>query len=223
MANIEAIGGWPKIISTEPDRPHELFGERHDDRENEPHDINFDACKKFGNTENVYAVMEIFISFHERGLYPPKWSLDYLAEKFRKHMANPDPDLLAWQLGASGRGSGAANPFDEYKIWNERGEAIGDMSVLVSGFEITLIDAARAIVEKRQLRISPKTLLNDFRDRFGDTQRIRYKNRDWGPFPDEESRDGYISEFPRRTLRFIKDKKPRIKLGDIESNSPAKR
>ena len=167
------IGGWPKILDEEPNRPYEILGPEHNNPENEPHDINYDARRIFRNTENVYAVMEVFISFHERGLYPPKWSLDYLAEKFRKHMANPDPDLLASQLGASGRGSGAANPFDEYKIWNERWEAIGDMSVLVSGFEITLIDAARAIVEKRQLRISPKTLLNDFRDRFGDTQRMR--------------------------------------------------
>lgn len=216
------IGGWPKIINEEPERPHDIFADESNETD-EPHDINRSLESDYFNTENVYFVIKAFESFVSLGIYPPKWALEELARRFKKHMANPDPQLLASQLGVSARGSGSTNPHDEYKWWVERFEVIGDMSILVSGFDISLIDAARAMVEKRQLSISPKTLLNDFRYFFGDTQRIRYKNRDWGPFFDEEGRDGYISEFPRRALRFIKDKKPRIKLGDIENNSPTKR
>ena len=214
MIEIDDIGGWPKIIKEEPSRPHHIWEKP--DETDKPDDINYEKKNYYRNTDNVYFPLTAFKEFHDLGLYPPKWVLDALAERFAKHLANPDPDLFSSQLGISGRGSGSTNPYDEYKWWVERNEAIGDMSVLVSGFEISLIDAARAMVEKRQLKISPKTLLNHFRYFFGDTQRIRYKNRDWGPFPDEESRDGYISEFPRRALRFIKDKKPRIKIGDIE-------
>lgn len=222
VSDSDNIGGWPKIIDEEPDRPHDFISHESDESD-EPHDINHDMHNIYMNTENMYAAMEAFVRFHALGLYPPKWVLDHLAGKFKKHLADPDPDLLASQLAVSGRGSGSTNPYAEYKWWVERFDVIGDMSILVSGFDISLIDAARAMVEKRQLSISPKTLLNDFRYFFGDTQRIRYKNRDWGPFFDEEGRDGYISEFPRRALRFIKDKKPQIKIGDLEDNSPAKR
>jgi len=213
MANIEAIGGWPKIISTEPGRPHELFGERHDDPENEPHDINFDASKKFGNTENVYAVMEIFISFHERGLYPPKWSLDYLAERFQKHMTDPDPDLLASQLGVTGLGSGSLNPHDEYMWREKRLPALEEMAILLGGFDISVIDAARFAIEKNRLSITPKRLTEAFRETFGSPTLFLRKNRGNEPwndpfFDDAENRRDFLSGFSTNTRRFLKSKLP---------------
>ena len=212
VSDLDNIGGWPKIINEEPDRPHDFISDESDETD-KPHDLNHDMHNIYINTESMYAAMEVFVKFHALGLYPPKWVLNHVASKFKKHLADPDPDLLASQLGVSGRGSGSTNPYDEYRWWFERFEAVRDMSILVSGFDISLTSAAKAIVEKRKLPITAKRLVTEFRDFFGDTGRLKYKNRDFGPFFDEDSRDGYIAEFPREALRFIKDKKPPLKLG----------
>lgn len=125
VSDSDNVGGWPKIIDEEPKRPHDIFTDA--DESDEPHDINYDMHSIYMNTENMYAAMEAFVRFHALGLYLPKWVLDHLAGKFKKHLADPDPDLLASQLAVSGRGSGTTNPYDEYKWWVERFEVIGDM------------------------------------------------------------------------------------------------
>ena len=206
------IGGWPKIINKEPDRPHDIFDDESDETD-EPNDINYQKHAIYMRTENIYAVMEAFVEFHALGLYPPKWVLDHLASKINKHLAAPDPDLLASQLGVSGRGSGSTNPYDEYVWWQERSDVIGDLAILMGGFEITFVNAARAIIEKRNLEIASKTLMNSFRELYGDPNLFHRKNREFDAFFSEEDRDTYLKEFPHRTLRFIKDKKPRLKWG----------
>ena len=91
--DLDNIGGWPKILDEEPERPYEIFSPEHDNPENEPHDINFEACR-FGKPDNIYAAMNVFVRFHDLGLYPPKWVLDHLASKIKKHLVDPDPDLV---------------------------------------------------------------------------------------------------------------------------------
>ena len=140
--------------------------------------------------------------------------------KIKKHLADPDPELLASQLGVSGRGSGSTNPYDEYVWWQKRTDVIGDMMILMGGFEITFVDVARAIIEKRNLEIGPKTLMNSFRELYGDPKLFHRKAREFDAFFCEEDRDTYLKEFPRRTLRFIKDKKPRLKLGAWKPSRP---
>ena len=222
LSDTDNIGGWPKIIHDEPNRPHDIFDEKSDETD-EPNDTNYDMYHIYMNTENMYAAMEVFVRFHSLGLYPPKWALDHVTSKFKKHLGDPDPDLLASQLGISGRGSGSTNPYDEYKWWIERFDAISEMAILVSGFDITLTDAANAIITKRSMPITPKRLVNEFRGVFGDTKRMKYKNRrNFSPFFDEESRDKFLSDFPRKALKFIKDKKPRLKSGRLEIDTPAK-
>jgi len=206
------IGGWPKIINEEPERPHDIFADESDETD-EPHDINRSLESDYFNTENVYFVIKAFESFVSLGIYPPKWALEELARRFKKHMANPDPQLLASQLGVSARGSGSTNPHDEYVWWQERTNAIEDMMILMGGFEITFANAARAIIEKRNLEIAPKTLMNSFREFYGDPNLFHRKNREFDAFFSEEDRDTFLKEFPHRTLRFIKDKKPRLKWG----------
>jgi hypothetical protein len=211
MGDIEDIGGWPKIIEEDPSRPHEIWEKP--DETDEPYDIAYLRESYYRNTGNVYFALTAFKEFHNLGLYPPKWVLDALAERFAKHLANPDPDLFSSQLGVSGRGSGATKPHDEFLWWQERISALEDMMILVGGFDITFTDAARAIIEKHDLPITEKTLMNSFRDIYGDPKPFLKKNRDGkhqDPFFLEpvEGRKAYLSEFPRRTLRFINKKKP---------------
>ncbi len=219
MPNNQDIGGWPKIIDADPSRPHELW---EGDESDEPHDISFHSQSGYELTGSIYFVFEVFKRFHSLDLYPPRWALNALVEKIEKHLKNPDPDMFASQFAVTARGSGSQSPYESYMWRVERLEVLGDMSVLFGGFDISLIDAAKAMIEKRNLLITPKRLVNEFRDIFVDTKRLKYKNLDIVPFFDEEGTDTYISEFPRRALRFIKDKKPRLKLGGLEDDSPAK-
>jgi len=227
MGEGSEIGGWPKIINEEPQRPHSFFNEPDEinepheifkesvesDETDQPYDINHSLHGIYLNTENTYAVMQVFVEFHALGLYPPKWALDHLAIRFQKHLTNPDPDLLTSQLGISGRGSGSTNPHDEYTWMRERRPVLDDMMILMGGFDISFTDAAKAIIEKHDLPISSKRLMNNFREYYRDPKPFLRKNRGSEPWNDpfldhDETRRAYLDEFPRRTLRYITNKTP---------------
>lgn len=213
MASNNDIGGWPKIIGADPDRPHEIF---EDTELDEPHDISSKCQQGYKNTGSIYFVFEVLKEFHQLDLYPPRWALDALVEKITNHLSDPDPELFSGQFAVTARGSGSESPYESYRWYVDRLEALTEMMILVRGFDISLNRAGKAIIEKRNLTITSKRLGNEFRDYFGDTQPHMYRNLDFGPFPDEESRDAFIAEFPHSALRFIKDKKPRVKLGELE-------
>lgn len=211
LSDSDNIAGWPKMINEEPDfRPHSPGSDQSDETDY-PHDINMKMKGIFADGENIYGALTAFIQFHELGLYPPKWVLDHLAAKFRRHCADPNPYLFAFQLGISGRGSGSTNPYQRFVWWLTRYKALEDMLILVGSFDITLTDAARAIAAKRKLQIATKTLVNQFGETYGDTNKLTYKNIRWGWFLNEEERDKYLSGFPRHALKYIKDKNPQIK------------
>lgn len=213
MASNNDIGGWPKIIGADPDRPHEIWEKT---ELNEPHDISSKCQEGYQNSGSIYFVFEVLKEFHQLDLYPPRWALDALVEKIKNHLSDPDPELFSGQFAVTARGSGSESPYESYRWYVDRFEALIEMSILTRGFDISLNKAAKAIIEKRNMTITPKRLVNEFRDLFSDTQRQMYKNVDFGPFFDEESRDAFIAEFPHSALRFIEDKKPQVKLGELE-------
>lgn len=209
MGNIDNIGGWPKVIDEDPPRPHELW--ETSDESDELHDINSGEELHFDQSDNVYFPITVFQKFHKLGLYPPKWVLDALAERFADHLANPDPNLFSKKFGITGSGSGATNPYDEFVWLQNRRSALMDMMILMSGFDITFTNTARAIVEKHELSIEPKSLMNLFREIYGDPKPFLKKNRpnliDDPFFPDPvKGREDYLSEFPRSWVMFITKK-----------------
>ena len=205
--------GWPKMIGGDPPRPDGIWTKT---ELNEPHDLSTNCQDGYQRTGSTYFVFEVFKFFHKVGLYPPRWALDAIVEKIECHLGNPDPELLSLQFGVTSLGSGSQSPLESYKWHTERLEALTEMMILLRGFDISLNKAAKAIIEKRNITITPKRLVNEFRDNFGDTRLHMYKNLDFGPFLDEESRDAFISQFPNSALRFVKDRRPRVKLGGIE-------
>lgn len=212
MRDIDDIGGWPKIIDEEPPRSNDIF--EAPDESDEPHDINIGEERHYEESDNVYFPLTVFQEFHNLGLYPPKWVLDALAERFADHLADPDPKLFSKKFGVTGWGSGATKPHDEFVRLQERKRGLIDMMVLMSAFDITFTNAARAIIEKHELSISTKRLMNSFRETYGDPKRFLKKNLRDATLQDPflldpvEGRKSYLSEFPRRTLRFINKKRP---------------
>lgn len=213
MTDVKNIGGWPKIIEGDPSRPHDVLDEFGDESD-VPHDINYRAQNIYLNSKNIYVVLDTFLKFYDLGLYPPKWVLDHLVDGFRKHVKNPDPELLSTQLGVSGKGSGSTNPHDEYRWWVNREPMLEDMTVLLLGFDISLTEAARAVIAKYEPQISEKRIMAEFREHFGDKENWLRRNHpepydDPFQFDVENFPKEFLSEFPRKiAARIIKKRTP---------------
>ncbi len=210
MRDIDNIGGWPKIISEEPSRPHENL-EAVDDLY-DPHKINAGQERYFDETNNVFFPVTVFMKFHRLRLYPPEWVLQALADRFYSSLTIPEPDIFATEFGVRGVGSGATNPYDEFKRIQEREKVFEDMIVLMSVFDITFISAARAVIEKYNLSIIAKTVTNRFREKHGGPNLFLKKNRNDDKLQDSffvdtvQNRKTYLSSFPPSALKFINSK-----------------
>lgn len=216
------IGGWPRLLSKLPARPNpdgwNLLGTDRPDESDEtdvPFDVNHEDHFFYQTTQNIYAVLSVFVKFRKLELYPPPWAIKHLADVFERHLSNPDPDLLASQFGVSGKGSGAQNPYQEFTVARDRDNVLTDMMILMTGFRISFSVAARAMIEKHELQITEKRLMNNFRERFGNPKKLMLKHREFDPIHDpfldiDASRQSYLAEFPRSTLIYLKKKVPDI-------------
>lgn len=206
------IGGWPKILDEEPDRPHQIITEPTDETDT-PHDINFELKGVYSNVRNIYPVLDTFLQFYDLGLYPPKWVLDHLASIFRKHMKDPDPGLLATQFGVTSRGSGTNNPFHEYRSHVDQFAMLTDMSILLRGFDVNMTEAAKAVKAKYKLKIGEKRITAIFRNSFGGRQlwRVGASGTVDDPFMFEPvtGPKEFLATFPRTVAnRLIKKRMP---------------
>ena len=166
-------------------------------------------------TQNIYDVLSTFVKFQKLGLYPPPWVIEHLASVFKRHLANPDPELLASQFGISGEGSGAQNPYHEFTVTRERNNRLVEMMLLMSAVRVSFSVAARAMIEKRGLEISVTRIMNNFRDEFGDPKQWMLKHHEFPPIKNplldtDEKRRAYLAKFPRDTLIALKKKTPDI-------------
>ncbi len=206
MSDVEYLGGWPKIMGEEPSSPNDIFGDVYDETD-VPHDINIS-----GAVNNFYRLIDVFIKFVDLGLYPPKWVLDDLRSKFAKHFETPDPELLASQLGVTGRGSGVKSPYEEYVWWRDRNEALEEMIILMGGFNISFTLSARAVIAKYEMNLSEKRLMAEFREHYGDQQHWLRRNRPESyddPFmlDPENLPQTFLSSFPRHIRKQIEKKR----------------
>ncbi len=215
MTTIDDLGGWPKILQKPPQRPHAYLDQTSHDKSDEPHNIELHFRRIFGDSKNIYAVFSAFIEFHKLGLYPPKWALDHMVDCLEKHMRDPDLDLFASRMGVVGHASGATNPYERFKWHARQGRALMEMKYLRLAFEISLVDAARSVIEKFELEVTPKRLTNICReDRvMRDALDAVRAREDFDPLkffwpPTEAARDDYIKTFPRRAQHIIRKKMP---------------
>jgi len=111
---MDHLGGWPKLLDEEPTRPHVDWFDRlgtdeadESDESDAPYDINHEYKIHRQNAANIYSIISVYVEFCERGLYPPRWAIEALAVRLKKHLDHPDSELLASQLGVTGKGSGA--------------------------------------------------------------------------------------------------------------------
>ena len=167
-----------------------------------PHTLDVCAQNNFSNTDNIYFIFDIYLKFLELELYPPRWALEILAERFRKHISNPDPELFASQIGVSGRTSGATNPYKQFADRDERMGVLTDIILVLMGFNVTFSDAARAVLAKYDLPITHKRLMAMFREEFGGHEKFLARNRpnSWDdPFllDLENGPEKFLSTFPR--------------------------
>lgn len=213
---LDHIGGWPKILQEAPVPPHDIFSPEEYDDTDIPHHIEISESRNFRESNNIYAAFTVISEFHKLQLYPPRWAIDRLVEGLDKHLANPDPEELARQMCVSGRTSGSANPYKEYCLYRDRRVALGDIVVLTGYFGLSFTEAARAVVEKHNLGITAKRLMNMFREDYGDFRGAMielHRDNTYDPFmllrecgvdPEKE----FIAKFPRRTQNIIKKKTP---------------
>ena len=209
---------WPRLLEESPKRPtypvDDDWGLIDDEKypEQVPHNFEIQASNDFAATGNIYFVIDLYLKFLDLGLYPPNWALQILAERFRKHLALPDPELLASQMGISGRVSGAINPYKEFSEWSGKFGYLTEIIILLGSFDIKFVEAIRAVREQEQLSISEKRIATIFRERFGDHRIFLARNR---PQPyddplmllDENGVEEYIKSFPRKFWKLLRSKR----------------
>jgi len=156
-------------------------------------------------TNNSYWLLETFVWFVGEGISPPSWVLTSLGRRLQVHLENPDVDLLSIQLGVQARGSGKTNPHDSYRVRKHRDPALADMANLLIVYEISKMDAARAIVSKYELQVTPKRLASLFNERYGvgDIKELNFNRPDVA----ESDFAKYVKTFPPKARKFLRKRR----------------
>jgi len=199
MASQEGGSDWPRIIDDPIDVDDPL-----PDQEPKPEHLQYVEKAKFEDFGNIYAPISILVRFYDLGLYPPKWALAALVERFRDHLANPDPELFARQMGIVGKTSGARNPYDEYQSLFRGDFPYVDLAILLSAFEITRTLAAEAVLARYGLQISVKRFLAKYREHYAASQ-LEWLEKPHPRTPaEQESIAEFLAEFPEYYQRKIR-------------------
>lgn len=218
---VDHIGGWPKMLRHEPERPHEGLqpdGSNDSDETDQPYDISWSKKRAFEQSGNVYFVFKVFLDFKARGLYPPPWVVDTIAESLSRHLRNPDPELFATQVGVMAVGSGSKDrytEYTEYTVWWNRENTLSYIDILLKGFNLTLTAAAKAMIALAKLDISHKTLVNRYVESYGSPKSYMLLHRSYDPMHDpfrgkDVHRQEFISFFPRKVQKILREKSPEI-------------
>jgi len=160
---------------------------------------------EFQRWRNRYSVVKGFTKLVKAKISPPAWMLEALAQGFSKHLQNPDPKFLAQQLGMEGTTSGKPNPYKDYRRLNEQHRAIIEMLILIGMTGITQIQAANAVKIKHDLKVSAKTLCNQFQ---------KHSKENEGSIPPEGfsyseiSKTKFLTSFPVNAEKYLIKKRP---------------
>lgn len=118
-----------------------------------------------GVSGNMPMLLDAFVILVENGISPGQWLLEPLAEAFSRILEDQDPSHVANRLGLQARGSGSASPLQGYFRQFERAQINVEMKTLVEEFGVSRMKAANAVIEKFDLELQPKTLVNRYESR----------------------------------------------------------
>ena len=160
---------------------------------------------EFRESHNRYFVIKGYVALVNAKIAPPAWMLEALAQGFSKHLRNPDPQQLGAQLGLQGEGSGKTNPYDDYRRFIERRDAVVEMLILIKEFGVSRVNAARAVKTKRKLTVSEKRLCNDYRKYEKDREEV-LPELDFSLSPLD--RQKLVESFPVSARKLLRKKGP---------------
>ena len=180
------------------------------DAENLPDDLRENYIiwlSGYMRSHNNYYVIELFTLFINKGITPPKWVMDIIATGFCDHLKDidPNPDLLAKQLGLKGSASGATNPWQDRVRRADRSPAMVDMVKLIQYFGLSQLRAAKAVKIKFDLKESANRLRNYYSEYFGAVRDIAAEPGRLPPMS-EYDRTKFVSSFPVAARRLFKKK-----------------
>ena len=118
-----------------------------------------------GVSGNMPTLLDAFVILVENGVTPGRWILEPIAEAFGRILEDRDPELVATRLGLQAKGSGSTSPLQEYTRQLEWARTSREMNTLIEEFGVSRMNAANAVIEKFDLKLAPKTLVNRYEPR----------------------------------------------------------
>ena len=208
-----AVGDLERIIECMADEP--LLGITSDALENDDWFVYDDLRFQYSVTGSMPMLLEAFVVLVENGVAPGAWILDPLAEAFGKILDEQDPDLVASMLGLQARNSGSVSPLKDYPRQIERTHVYFDMRTLIEEFGLSRTKAAEAVIDKFDLGVKAKTLVNSYESRVKYPILVRevldkYSEGLGGPVEwlTDDGREDFLKSFPATAQKFLKGIRP---------------
>jgi len=165
---------------------------------------------------NMPMLLEAFVILVENEITPGRWILDPLAEAFGKILEDQDPEMVATRLGLQARGSGSASPLQGFTRHIEGRRINVEMKTLIEEFRLSKTNAANAVIEKLDLKLEPKTLVNRYesKTKFPDVVRraldehsaeLKSFSRTWLSANGAEE---FLSSFPLSAQKYLRKIRP---------------
>ena len=170
---------------------------------------------QFSVTGSMPMLLEAFVSLVDSGVAPGRWILEPLADAFDKILEDSDPKMVATHLGLQVAGSGSASPLQDYSKKIERAHVYFDMRTLIEEFDLSRTKAAEAVIDKFELDVRAKTLVNSYKPRADYSPLVRevldkYSDGLGGPvvWLTDNCREQFLDSFPASAQRFLKGIRP---------------
>jgi len=174
-----------------------------------------DLRTQFSVTGSMPMLLEAFVGLVHSGVAPGRWILEPLAEAFEKTLVDSDPELVATHLGLQARGSGSASPLQGYSKNIERAHVYFDMRTLIEDFGLSRTKAAEAVIDKFELELKAKTLVNSYKPRADYPPLVRevldkYSEGLGGPvvWMTDDCRESFLDTFPASAQKFLEKIRP---------------
>jgi len=160
---------------------------------------------------NMPMLLAAFVVLVENGIAPGRWIVDPLAEAFARILEDSDPEMVAARLGLQAKGSGARSPFQKFTLELERAQVNIDMRTLIEKYHVSPMNAANAMIDKFELDLAPKTLVNAYeaRAKFPDLVRKTLDKYSEGLdatviWLTEEAEQDFLNSFPPSAQKYLK-------------------
>lgn len=174
-----------------------------------------DLRTEYSITGSMPMLLEAFVGLVFSGVSPGRWILEPIAEAFEKTLEDCDPELVATHLGLQARGSGSSSPLQSYPKNIERAHVYFDMRTLIEDFGLSRTKAAEAVIDKFELDLRAKTLVNSYKPRANYPPLVReafdkYSEglEDSVVWMTDDSRESFLDSFPASAQKFLESVRP---------------